>query len=1359
MKSRNYKFITSVGLSTRAMFPITTVLDTGAGPSLIREDVLPKDWEAMRLRGVPVPRIVNASGRAVTSKGVVVLHVQVGDLRTRVRFYVTSGLAVPCILGCNFIDRHVRAILPGERKFELKEGGCVAITENPIKGNKPTIGQTPSSKVRVATSRLLPPRSETPVRVQSASAGLRFLQNRSTTLESTGVTMANGVAEMRPHVPFWVRVLNLSDRPRFLKKDMVLGYALPHPTMIVNLIDEGVPSSEADPVPEKEDATAMGDESWKDDVALDHLGVTERKRVLELLEGYQRMWDGHLGTFTATSHRIQLVPDAHPVHCQPYRAGPRARAAEHEEVQKMLKAGVVEPAVSEWASPVVLVPKPDGSLRFCVDYRRLNAITIRDTYPLPRMDECIDSLGEAVVFSTLDCNSGYWQIPLNEVDRDKTTFCSHAGTYRFLRMPFGLRNAPATFQRAIDIVLSGLKWKTCLVYLDDVIVYSTSKEAHYGHLREVLSTLAQSGLSLKLAKCHFFKDTVDYLGHVIRPGKLAVAEKNTKNLRVAKLPTTQTELKSFLGLCNVYRRFVPRFAAVASPLTALLRKDVPFHLPLLSDEQVAAFNRLRDALLSPPILALPRANGSYYLDTDASDGQLGCCLRQTQPDGSTHPLGYWSRGLTSAERNYSTTEKECLAIVWAITHLRPYLEGQRFTVITDHQSLRWVLNLSDAQGRLARWRLRLAEFDFTVEYRPGATNHAADVMSRLKPSEDPPEESVDTEIPVFTLAMNMAQEPTRVTDITELVALQQQDARVLALRGRLTEDPTWDIDHNGALGRVHADNSFELQLPHKWAEEPPICVVTSPIHLTRDGSGLRRGEEAAPDFSDFCNATSEEPLLALETEGVLTPIGVEELIHEQASDELCRTLREKLPSKGLFDTDDRGLLIRIAPIDGVHQIVVPAALVPRLLHLEHYPRAVGHPGVTRMARTIRRSYFWPRMAEDILETVRQCPVCSKGRITLTRHTNFLELFPAKAPLESVAMDILGPLPKTRHGNRFLLVIADRYSKLTRTVPLRTTTALVVAQAFCDHWVFVYGPPVSLLTDNGPQFTAKFFQAVCAELGIKKLFTTAYHPQTNGQVERYNRTLIGTLRGYVSKRQDDWDDFTSAITYAYNSRVHTSIGMPPFELVLSNPPMSMSLQRFPSDGELEPLSVKRDFLTRLRQLREKATWKLGQAQVRYKRGFDSNVRERNKDLKEGDVVYLRNDAPSTDTTSKLDSLVSGPYEVISNDVRTFVIKVGEGVVRVSSDRVTRAPRAQSTTHASASGNDPTNDPTGLEPSTGDDEGEFVVDRLVGDRKRFDGKREYRVRWYGYPEGDDTWEGEEMIPSHFIERYRRSRSTSH
>jgi RNase H-like domain found in reverse transcriptase/Reverse transcriptase (RNA-dependent DNA polymerase) len=363
-----------------------------------------------------------------------------------------------------------------------------------------------------------------------------------------------------------------------------------------------------------------------------------------------------------------------------------------------------------------------------------------------------------------------------------------------------------------------VKWKTCLVYLDDVIVFSGSRSAHLARVAEVLTLLGNAGLSLKLKKCRFFSETVDYLGHVIRPGRLVVAEKNTIALKTAPLPRTQTELRSFLGLCNVYRRFVPRFSTIATPLNVMLCKGMPPQLGPLPPAAFAAFTKLRDRLLSPPVLSLPRTEVRLCLDTNASDGQLGCFLLQDQPDGKQLPLGFWSRTLNSAERNYSTTEKECLAIVWAVTHLRPYLEGTEFTVRTDHHALRWVMNISDAQGRFPRWLLRLAEFTFKVEYHPGVAHHAADAMSRL-PHQAVPSDPIEEEIPVRAVAHEESQEPefpTALEEVTsdpiteipilhmdDLFESQCMDPTARRNGAARVHDPTWDYDRHGILADGH----------------------------------------------------------------------------------------------------------------------------------------------------------------------------------------------------------------------------------------------------------------------------------------------------------------------------------------------------------------------------------------------------------------------------------------------------------------------------------------------------------------------------------------------------------------------------
>lgn len=397
----------------------------------------------------------------------------------------------------------------------------------------------------------------------------------------------------------------------------------------------------------------------------------------------------------------------------------------------MLEKKVTEPSQSEWASPVVIIPKPDGSLRFCVDYRKLNSLTLKDTYPLTRIDECLASLVEANYFTALDLNAGYWQLPIAPEDKENTTFTCHAGCHQVCRIPFGLCIAPATFQRAVDILLAKFRWKTCLVYLDDIIVFSNSLVDHLKHVEEVMRVLCDSKVTLKLPKCTFSAQSVDYLGHRFHPGKLEVASKNLKALEGFKEPRNHTQLRSFIVLCNVYRRFVPKFARVAAPLTALPQKGQDFELEPFTDEQREAFELLKKALANPPILRLPRMDLPFSVDTDACEYQVGCALMQTHEDGKRYPFGFWSRKRSGAELNYSVGGKECLDIVWACQILRLYLERTLFELYTYHQALKWLMTLTDATGRLARWRLKFSELDFSVQYRKGAKNNIADSVSRL----------------------------------------------------------------------------------------------------------------------------------------------------------------------------------------------------------------------------------------------------------------------------------------------------------------------------------------------------------------------------------------------------------------------------------------------------------------------------------------------------------------------------------------------------------------------------------------------------------------------------------------------------
>jgi len=317
-------------------------------------------------------------------------------------------------------------------------------------------------------------------------------------------------------------------------------------------------------------------------------------------------------------------------------------------------------------------------------------------------------------------------------------------------MPFGLTNAPATFQRALDIILSGLMWQICFVNLDDVIIFSANAEQHVKGVDMVLQRLREAGVTLNLEKCTWFSDEVEYLGLIVRPGQLHVHNKNVDALRHSKFPTKKTQLKSFLVMCNFYRSFVKDFVKRAKPLNAPTRAEIPPDQPPPTDVAIAAFEDLRNALLCPPVFALAKANLKLVVDVDACADQVGCTLLQEEPGELPHPVGYWSRGLTAAEQNYSTTERECFGVAWAVLKLRHFLDGQRFLIRTDHQALSWIYSTTYSSGRLMQWRLRLSEYTFDMVYEPGASHHLPDFLPRA--STVAPTENIHDDIPCLALA-------------------------------------------------------------------------------------------------------------------------------------------------------------------------------------------------------------------------------------------------------------------------------------------------------------------------------------------------------------------------------------------------------------------------------------------------------------------------------------------------------------------------------------------------------------------------------------------------------------------------------
>ena len=498
-------------------------------------------------------------------------------------------------------------------------------------------------------------------------------------------------------------------------------------------------------------------EEEKPPVGLGPLDYHQQQTFHQLLADYSDICaqsQTQIGKTTAIKHKIN-TGNSLPIAQKPYRTNPENAKFLNEEIKKMLENGIIRPSKSPWASPVVIVGKKGGDKQLCVDYRKLNKLTEENRYPLPRIDDLLDSLGGATWFSTMDLASGFWQVQMAKEDIKKTTFITANGLYEFTVMPFGLNNAPSTFQRLMNWVLRDYLGKFVAVYLDDVIIYTNgSFELHIDHIKQVFQTLRENLLKIKLKKCHFCHPSLAFLGHIVGRGGITPDPEKIEKAKNFPAPKTLTQLRAALGLLGYYRKFIKDFSRHAKPLTMLLKKDQPF---VWTEKQQNAFDRLKARLIEEPILRYPDFNLPFILFTDASKTGLGAVLSQKK-DGKEYVVAYASRTTNKAEENYPITDLECLAIVWAVKHFHHYL-SQPFTVVTDHAALKWLQTYKNPKGRRARWIMDLQQYKFTIEHRSGKSNSNADALSRMHEGENE-SENEEYMIETFFADVNNSEEAT-----------------------------------------------------------------------------------------------------------------------------------------------------------------------------------------------------------------------------------------------------------------------------------------------------------------------------------------------------------------------------------------------------------------------------------------------------------------------------------------------------------------------------------------------------------------------------------------------------------------------
>ena len=577
----------------------------------------------------------------------------------------------------------------------------------------------------------------------------------------------------------------------------------------IQLIADDNPSVE--PLGSIQEASAPEDSAPFDNVQIDSRLTPDQKQTLKsVLLRHRQLFTGQRGLTDLAEHRIE-TENAKPIFSHPRRVSDKERKLIGEQVSDMLKEGVIEPSTSSWCSPVVLVAKKNGDIRFCIDYRRLNAVSDRDMYPMPHVDDVIGRLDGAQYFSSVDLQSGFWQLPVAPEHRHKTAFATPDGLFQFRRLPFGLSGSPASFQRLMDKVLRNLKWIECLCYFDDVLIFGRDFQEHCDRLDRVLDAVGKAGLTLNPGKCLFGTREITYVGYTIDGQGIRPDNRKVSAITQFPRPESATQLRAFIGLASFYRKFIHRFAEIARPLHELLKKNADVRRDWSTAHQLS-FETLKDRLATSPILAHDDSQSPLELQTDASGAGIGAVLT-IKKDLNSHPIMYVSRRLTPAEGRYHANELECLALVWALHKLRHIIYGRQCEVKTDSNVLKWLHSKKDISGKLGRWIVTLQEFDVKISHLKGSANVVADALSRA-PVGNP--ESTDP-AELCLCAMQAGGYSPR-----ELAILQHADPDIRRTVLRLQDavesqnsetDPAFVLRKGILYRRNGTDRSFALVVP------------------------------------------------------------------------------------------------------------------------------------------------------------------------------------------------------------------------------------------------------------------------------------------------------------------------------------------------------------------------------------------------------------------------------------------------------------------------------------------------------------------------------------------------------------------
>jgi len=943
---------------------------------------------------------------------------------------------------------------------------------------------------------------------------------------------------------------------------------------------------------------------------------TDKTLVPHEYRQWQALFDddktsGALPKHQPWDHKIPLQEGKQPTFGPIYQLSQKELEELDKNIKENLAKGFIRPSESPAGYPILFVPKKNGKLRLCVDYRKLNDITIKNRYPLPNAKEMRDRLHGAKIFTKLDMRGAYNLIRMAEGEEWKTAFRTRYGSYEYMVMPFGLTNAPASCQELVNRILRDLLDKTVIAYLDDILIYSRDIEKHKQDVKEVLIRLQTANLRLDPEKCEFHESEVEFLGYVVTTEGIRADPAKIKALQEYPKPETVKQVQSFLGTINFNRQFIEGFSKMALPLTEITKKEIGYRW---GTPQENAFQQLKQACVSLPVLRTFEPGQPIRIETDASDTAMGACLRQ-QFDKKWHPIAYYSKKLTDTEQNYDIHDKELLAIVAAFEQWRVYAEGANdIEVLTDHKNLIYFTTSKVLNKRQVRWSELLGQYKFKITYTPGKDNTTADGLSR-RPD----------------------------------LCAEKTETRQAVLKE--TSDGLRPVQQLNAL------------------------ITMEPLK----------------DFLTDVKAAYKHDHLA------------NEWINKQNRHE---------------------------PLQYNNATYVPEALLPKLISDYHDNPKYGHPGITRTMDLVTRHWSSPKMRTEIEKYIKECPSCQQNRATNHAQYGYLQKIRLpEFPWGSITMDFIVKLPpslepSTKEIYDAIMVVVDRHTKYMTFIPFNETyNAEQLGYVFLDKVVRIRGFPQEIISDRDKLFTSAYWKTLNGQLGVKVKLSSAYHPQTDGQTERANRTLKQYLRNYVAWNQSDWVKLLPVAELAINNLVSRATGTTPFFANYGRHPnlMDTPLQHPRSEQALR-------FANDLEKTHKQVTMALekGQNQMEI---HENKSRKEGPQLEEGMKVWLstRNLKPKRPNKS-LDHKRIGPFKILK------VVGPVNYKLQLPEDA-----KVHHTFHISllerASDETPLATEFAYEP---EEETVYEVEKILQEKNH-----QYLVKWVDYPNSENTWEPEENL----------------